>query len=153
MNDVTYRAARAGDIEAMVEFQRLMAEETEGLTLDTGRVRKGIEIAMNDPSLARYFIAEKDGRAVGMLMITFEWSDWRAAMVWWIQSVYVIGEARKQGIYAGLYNHVKEIVKNDPSLGGIRLYVDKRNTPAQQVYARLGMNGDHYQVFEWMKEF
>ncbi|MHB0969456.1 MAG: GNAT family N-acetyltransferase [Thermoanaerobaculia bacterium] len=153
MDDVTYRAARFDDIDAMVEFQRLMAEETEGLTLDTGRVRKGIEIATNDPSLARYFIAEKDGRAAGMLMITYEWSDWRAAMVWWIQSVYVIADARKQGIYAGLYNHVKEIVKNDPSIGGIRLYVDKRNTRAQEVYARLGMNGDHYQVFEWMKEF
>jgi predicted GNAT family acetyltransferase len=74
-------------------------------------------------------------------------------MVWWIQSVYVISEARQKGIYAGLYNYVKEIVKNDSSIGGIRLYVDKRNTRAQQVYARLGMNGDHYQVFEWMKEF
>lgn len=153
MNDVTYRAARLDDIDAMVEFQRLMAEETEGLTLDTVRVQKGIEIAMKDPSLARYFIAESGGRAVGMLMITYEWSDWRAAMVWWIQSVYVIADARKQGIYAGLYDHVKEIVKNDPSIGGIRLYVDKRNARAQKVYARLGMNGDHYQVFEWMKEF
>lgn len=153
MNDVTYRAARAGDIDTIVEFQLRMAEETEGLGLDRQRCTRGVTTAMNDTTLARYFVAERDGDVVGSLMITYEWSDWRSAMVWWIQSVYVVKEARRQGIYAGLYQHVQQIVASDPSLTGIRLYVDRRNSAAQEVYQRLGMNGDHYQVFEWMKEF
>jgi ribosomal protein S18 acetylase RimI-like enzyme len=85
------------------------------------------------------------------LLITYEWSDWRDGVVWWIQSVYVRPDARQKGVYAGLYQHIKELVGNDPEVSGIRLYVDRRNTGAQQVYARLGMNGEHYQVFEWMK--
>jgi len=32
----------------------------------------------------------------------------------------------------------------------LRLYVDTSNTRAQAVYAALGMNGDHYRVFEDM---
>jgi ribosomal protein S18 acetylase RimI-like enzyme len=67
--------------------------------------------------------------------------------------VYVVPECRRQGIYAGLYTHVKELAHADPHVRGIRLYVDRRNTRAQTVYTRLGMNGEHYQVFEWMKDF
>jgi len=88
---------------------------------------------------------------VASLMITPEWSDWRNGMVWWIQSVYVVPELRKQRVYAGLYEHVQRLVRGDDSVKGIRLYVDRRNASAQAVYARLGMNGEHYQVFEWMK--
>ena len=88
---------------------------------------------------------------VASTMITYEWSDWRNGVVWWIQSVYVAPEARGQGVYKGLYAYVQELANDDPNIRGIRLYVDKRNTRAQQVYAKLGMNGEHYQVFEWMK--
>ena len=86
-------------------------------------------------------------------MITYEWSDWRNGNVWWIQSVYVVPEFRGQRVYAGLYEHVQALVEADDALRGIRLYVDRRNVAAQQVYTRLGMNGEHYQVFEWMKTF
>jgi RimJ/RimL family protein N-acetyltransferase len=34
--------------------------------------------------------------------------------------------------------------------GGLRLYVNTANQRAQAVYAALGMNGDHYRVFEDM---
>ena len=60
-------------------------------------------------------------------------------------------EMRGQRIYAGLYDHVKSIAASDPRVRGIRLYVDRRNTAAQEVYRRMGMNGEHYLVFEWMK--
>ncbi len=84
-------------------------------------------------------------------MITFEWSDWRNGNVWWIQSVYVVPVNRGGGIFGGLYRHVQELARQDSNVRGLRLYVDKRNIRAQEVYARLGMNGEHYQVFEWMK--
>ena len=84
-------------------------------------------------------------------MITYEWSDWRNGMVWWIQSVYTVPEFRRRGIYAALYAHIRAQVEPDPAIRGIRLYVDNRNASAQEVYARLGMEGEHYRVFEWMK--
>ncbi len=146
-----YRDASPADANAIIEFQLAMARETEDLELDRATLMRGVHAVFADPTLGRYFVAEEDGLIAASLMITYEWSDWRAGMVWWIQSVYVSPFHRRRGIYAGLYEHVRAIAGRDEAIRGIRLYVDRRNTSAQEVYARLGMNGEHYQVFEWMK--
>ena len=151
MSEVRYREGLPSDATDIVDFQIAMARETEDFDLERAITTKGVHAVFADPSHGRYFIAESGGRAVASLMITYEWSDWRNGMVWWIQSVYVIPELRRQGIYAGLYRHVKSMVDAEPSIRGIRLYVDDRNKSAQEVYTRLGMNGEHYKVFEWMK--
>jgi GNAT superfamily N-acetyltransferase len=151
MCEMTYREAHVTDRDTIVDFQIAMARETEEVALDRDVCTRGVQAVFDDPSRGRYFVAEEDGRVVASLLITYEWSDWRNGVVWWIQSVYVRPENRRQRIYAGLYEHVKQIVDSQQNIRGIRLYVDRRNVPAQQVYTRLGMNGEHYQVFEWMK--
>ena len=150
---IRYREATPSDALVIVDFQVAMARETEELDLDRQVCARGVQAVFEEPSRGRYFVAEDDGRVVASLMITYEWSDWRNGNVWWIQSVYVVPESRQQRVYAGLYSHVQEFVKADDSIRGIRLYVDRRNVRAQQVYTKLGMNGEHYQVFEWMKSF
>lgn len=151
MIETFYRSATIDDTATIVAFQLAMARETEDLELDEAVCTRGVQAVFARTDLGQYYVAEQAGRVVASLMITYEWSDWRNGMVWWIQSVYVSPEARQQGIYAGLYAHVKAIVQADDSLRGIRLYVDERNKRAQAVYTRLGMNGEHYRVFEWMK--
>jgi len=153
MAATVYRPATPADLERVVHFQIAMARETEDLELDRQVCTRGVQAVFRNPSLGQYYVSEKAGEVVGSLLITYEWSDWRDGMVWWIQSVYVTPEARKQGVYAGLYEYVKGLAQADEGVRGIRLYVDQRNTAAQQVYTRLGMNGEHYQVFEWMKSF
>jgi len=147
--EIHYRGGGRDDANAIVDFQQAMARETEEVALDRDVVTRGVQAVFDDPSRGRYFVAVAGGRVVASLLITYEWSDWRNGVVWWIQSVYVVPEFRKRGVYAGLYEHVKQTA--DASVKGIRLYVDRRNTPAQEVYRRLGMNGEHYLVFEWMK--
>ena len=151
MTEVRYREGVPSDADAIIDFQIAMARETEDFDLVREITTRGVHAVFADPSLGRYFVAESDGRTIASLMITYEWSDWRNGVVWWIQSVYVVPEHRKKGVYAGLYQHVKTMVEAEPSIRGIRLYVDNRNTPAQEVYTRLGMQGEHYRVFEWMK--
>ncbi len=152
MTETTCREAVRSDAQVIAEFQSAMALETEGISLDRDVLARGVAAVFDDPSRGRYFVAERDGRVVASLLITYEWSDWRNGTVWWIQSVYVAAEARRQGVYAALYDHVRSLAAADPSIRGIRLYVDNRNRAAAEVYARLGMNGDHYRVFEWMKD-
>lgn len=151
--EIIYRDGERRDRDAIVQFQINMAAETEGISLDRDICTLGVQGVFDQSSRGRYFVAERDGEVVGSLLITYEWSDWRNLMVWWIQSVYVIDALRRQGVYAGLYRHVKSLVESEPSVAGIRLYVDRRNSRAQEVYTRVGMNGEHYQVFEWMKTF
>lgn len=153
MAGFTYRDADRSDAATIVDFQVAMARETEELDLDRDICTLGVAAVFADASKGRYFVAEFDGQVIASLMITLEWSDWRNGVVWWIQSVYVKPEHRGQRVYAGLYEHVKSLVETMPDVRGIRLYVDRRNTRAQEVYRRCGMDGEHYQVFEWMKEF
>lgn len=151
MTNITYRRATRADLELIVEFQIAMALETEELSLDLETCRRGVSAVFDDPTHGQYFVAEIDGAVVGSTLITYEWSDWRNGTVWWIQSVYVAKEARRKGVYAGLYSYLQGLTNASPEICGIRLYVDLRNTSAQEVYTRLGMNGEHYRLFEWMK--
>lgn len=145
------RPGRPEDAGTIVDFQILMARETEGLELDRETVTRGVEAVFADSARGEYWVAESAGRTVGCLLVTSEWSDWRNGRVLWIQSVYVPPELRRLGIYRRLYEHLRERVEASPDLKGIRLYVDKRNVDAQRTYERLGMTREHYELFEWMK--
>jgi GNAT superfamily N-acetyltransferase len=151
MNDrqPTIRLAGAADLEALVAGNMALAEETERVRLDAGTLRQGILALLESRAPGRYWVAELDGRVVGQLLITYEWSDWRNRMVWWIQSVYVVQGVRGGGVMRALYDVARREAMA-AGAGGLRLYVDTSNTRAQAVYAALGMNGDHYRVFEDM---
>ena len=149
--NLTFRKAEPSDALAIVDFQISMAKETEGIDLSRETVMRGVEAVFRRPELGTYYVAADGDRVIGGLLVTFEWSDWRNLMVWWIQSVYVKAEYRRQRVYGSLYKHIRELAEQDRDVGGIRLYVDRRNSVAQGVYTHLGMNGDHYLVFEWMK--
>ena len=146
MNLVITRG-EADDIESIVRFQADMAMESEGTTLDNEKLTKGVTAAINDESKGIYLVARAEGKAIGSLMLTREWSDWNNQWYWWIQSVYVLPDYRKHGVYKAMYSTLKEVAKEN-KVSQIRLYVDKTNHPAQQVYQRLGMHESHYLMYE-----
>lgn len=149
---VNIRPATEADIQFIIDSQLSMAFETEQLRLEPHIVEKGVEAVFNDSGRGFYLLAETGGIRAGCLMVTPEWSDWRNAWVWWLQSVYVLPGNRKSGIFGMMYDYVKNMVMQRIEVSGIRLYVDRTNLRAQQVYTRAGMNGGHYLTFEWMKE-
>ena len=143
------RAAGLGDLDVLVAGNLALAEETERVRLDADTLRQGIRALLESRAPGRYWVAELEGRVVGQLLVTFEWSDWRNRMVWWIQSVYVMPNVRGRGVLRTLYDATRREALASGS-GGLRLYVDTTNVRAQKVYAALGMSGDHYRVFEEM---
>ncbi|TSA36858.1 MAG: GNAT family N-acetyltransferase [Porphyromonadaceae bacterium] len=143
--------AEEKDIQVIADFQVAMASETEGIDLNPETVFRGVSSVFADPTKGFYLVAKEDGRTLGSLMITYEWSDWRVRTVWWIQSLYVIPENRRQGIFKQMYAWLLQKVNRDDSVGGIRLYVDHTNLKAQKVYESLGMDGNHYRFYEFMK--
>jgi ribosomal protein S18 acetylase RimI-like enzyme len=151
--DFFLRTATKDDGDLIVNFQVAMALETEQLTLKKEVVKPGVmEILQQRVSRGEYWMVVKKSTSevVACALWLPEWSEWRNGYVMWIHSVYVLPSERGKGIFRFLYQFLQERVCTDKQLKGLRLYVDKSNTSAQKVYERLGMNGNHYQLFEWI---
>jgi ribosomal protein S18 acetylase RimI-like enzyme len=148
--EISIRIAVENDADALVEFNQAMAFETEHKQLDAQILRSGVEAIFKDERKGFYAVAEADGKIAGGLMITFEWSDWRNKWFWWIQSVYVLPELRGRGVYRKLYDFVKKEAGMREDVCGFRLYVEKENVRAQEVYKKLGMDESYYLMFEEM---
>ena len=148
---ISIRKARPEDASVIIDFQQKMAWETEELTLAITLVTKGVNEVFNNHSRGQYWVAEENGKIVASLLITYEWSDWRNANVWWFQSVYVLPDFRRQGIFRSMYNFIKNEAEKQ-NVAGLRLYVETNNLKAQATYESLGMQSEHYKMYEWLKD-
>ncbi len=138
-------------LEYIMDFQVKMAAETEDLQLDKDIVRSGVFHVFENEHKGYYLVALLNEKIIASLLVLYEWSDWRNGNVLWIHSVYVLPVYRKQGLFRMMFEQLRQDVITDSTLKGIRLYVDKSNVIAQEVYKKLGMNDQHYNLFEWMK--
>ena len=145
---IAVRPARHDDVALMARWAEAMAMETEDKQLDPKTVTRGIRAGLKDPARSHYFMAEIAGEPVGTLMLTYEWSDWRCAWWWWIQSVYVAPGHRRRGVYRALYAHVLALAKARDEVCGLRLYVERGNINAQRTYEFLGMLDAGYRMYE-----
>jgi GNAT superfamily N-acetyltransferase len=148
---ITIRKANPSDASSIIDFQLKMAWETEEMALDPGTVTPGVNAVFEDPSRGQYYVADNNGKVIASLLITCEWSDWRNCNVWWFQSVYVIPESRRQGIFRKMYNYIRHLAE-EQNIAGLRLYVETKNRPAQKTYEALGMSSEHYSFYEWMRK-
>ena len=151
-NQLIIRAANLDDVESIITFSAAMALETENRPLDLARLREGTLSLINTPSYGFFMVAEiRDGeqrRLIGQLMITYEWSDWRNGVFWWIQSVYVDPAWRRRGVFRRIHEAVVSQAKADVKVCGLRLYVEQDNHTAQAVYQRVGLKRSVYKVYE-----
>ena len=147
----TIRVANFADRDHIVAFNQAMALETEKLQLNVPRLQAGVEAVLADPDHGFYLVAEQDDDIIACLMITFEWSDWRNAWWWWVQSVYVRPDCRGGGVYRDLYHHARSLAEGR-NVCGFRLYVDHDNKAAQSTYDALGMSEARYRMFEQLMD-
>jgi GNAT superfamily N-acetyltransferase len=148
---IKIRKATPLDSAEIIDFQQKMAWETEKLLLAVEVVTKGVGAVFGRESLGQYWVAEENGKVVASLLITYEWSDWRNAPVWWFQSVYVLPDHRRKGIFRSMYIHIKEEAEKQ-NVAGLRLYVEINNHRACKTYEALGMTREHYRMYEWLKD-
>lgn len=147
ISNVVIRQATIADAGTIADFNLRLARETEETSLERETVLKGVRALLSDDARGRYFVAESDG-IVGQLMHTREWSDWRNGDIWWIQSVYVHPDVRRQGVFRALYGHLQTLAEADPEVVGIRLYVERDNQTARATYTGLGMTPARYLIME-----
>jgi GNAT superfamily N-acetyltransferase len=144
------RKATTEDATVIIDFQQKMAWETEKMTLVPEIISKGVKAVFENSAHGQYWIAEENNIVLASLLITYEWSDWRNTNVWWFQSVYVLPDYRRTGIFRSMYSHIKNEADKQ-GVAGLRLYVESNNSRAQKTYEALGMMSEHYTMYEWLK--
>jgi len=142
------RPAMSDDADSIAEFNCRLAMESEGRSLEPATIAAGVRTVLEGRGEAEYLIAESDGCAIGQLMLTREWSDWRNGWFYWIQSVFVVPEQRRQGVFSRLYQEAVTRVEARTDTVGLRLYVEAHNQKAQETYLKLGMRVTGYEVLE-----
>lgn len=140
--------ARPGDIPAIVAFNAALARETEHKELPLDILTRGVTRMLQKPEYGQYYVAQVEGRVVGCMMFTYEWSDWRDGLIYWLQSVYVLPEYRRQGVFRALLSAVEAKAQSSPDVCGVRLYVERDNAPAQATYRKHGLAATPYLVME-----
>ena len=150
-NSLIIRRGILEDVPTLVEFNIAMARETENKTLDRLTVQRGVRAMFDGRGDGFYLVAQvagSDSRVVGALMVTYEWSDWRNAWFWWLQSVYVHPDYRRRGVFRSLYQALQQEAESRSDVCGLRLYVERENDNAQQTYQALAMNESPYFLYE-----
>ena len=149
-NEIVIRIGKTEDADVLAQANIAMAWETEQKRLDPGTIARGVRAVLSDPQYGFYVVATIDGQIAGSLLITFEWSDWRSALIWWIQSVYVQPPYRRCAVFRKLYQFVEAQAAQRPDVCGIRLYVEQANAIAKHAYADAGMQETTYRIYEKM---
>ena len=144
---IIVRLANAADMPNLCAWNAAMAWETERKVLEPARLQRGVAGVLAQPARGFYLMAESGANAVGSLLVTYEWSDWRCGDFWWIQSVYVVAAARRHGAFRALYAATEQRAREAGAVG-LRLYADIDNSTAQATYASLGMHRCHYAMYE-----
>lgn len=146
--NITVRDATSADIDAIVGYNQRLAGETEGKSLDPAVIRAGVRRGFSSPEMCRYFVAEAGGRVIGTTMLTYELTDWRDGVIWWLQSVFIEPEFRRHGVFRTIYRHIENLARRHPDVRGLRLYVHRDNARAMKTYEALGMEKAEYELYE-----
>ncbi len=140
------RRAELKDLDQLVEFTAAEAREAEGHSKTTQTLMKGIKAAIEDNSIALYWVLmNSDNQVVGSASALKEWSDWNAGYYWWIQSMYIIPNYRGKGNLDLLLDAIRSEMSEQNGLE-LRLYVHENNEAAIRAYRKANFTFSKYRI-------
>ena len=140
------RLATSDDAAVIASHNVALANESEGYSLDQDTALEGVTMLLQQAEKGFYMVAEDGDVLIGQVMITFEWSDWRARDIWWLQSIYVKPQWRRKGVMRALISAVSRLAAKQ-HVHELRLYVHMDNDAAIQAYRHMQMQKLTYFVF------
>ena len=144
---ITVRRGLQKDLPQLLQLTKDLAKETEnGLVLDdallTVGVGRGLSTTPDDAASPIYFVGiassdQGDEQIVGFLAISPEWSDWWATWYWWVISVFVDANRRRQGVATLLFEAMQQEA-DTIGVQTVNLRVETANAAAQTFYHNIG---------------
>ena len=133
---VRIRPAVVSDRAAVHELLTAQLVEHQ-LPAEPARIGRGLDAAFRPGSPAWLFLAEQDGRAVGVFLANQIVSVEKGGETLWIEELYVTPGARRRGVARAMLDHVA----NEARRRGLRA-LDLEVVPSQQaafaLYRSLG---------------
>ena len=144
---ITVRRGLQKDLPQLLQLTKDLAKETEnGLVLDdallTIGIGRGLSTTPDDAASPIYFVGiassdQGDEQIVGFLAISPEWSDWWATWYWWVISVFVDANRRRQGVATLLFEAMQQEA-DTIGVQTVNLRVETANADAQTFYHNIG---------------
>ena len=141
------RNAKIEEAELIAKYNREAAVEAGNNPLNYDKSIKWVKYIIKNPNSWFFLVFEKEEKVVSILLVTFEWSDWRNGNWYLIQSVFTLPEYRKQWCFKALLKKVKNISSEDINSCWLKLEVRNDNLRAQTVYKNIWFNDSEHQVF------
>ncbi len=148
-----FQIKRAGKehLDILVDFNMKLAIETENRPLNLETLTKSMNAILEDERKGVYLILFEGEEALGQIAYVYEWSTWRNANYMWLTDLYIKPEHRKRGLFKIIYQHVMRLYEENPSVLGLRFYVDKGNTSVVPIYKKVGWKESNYDLWEIKK--
>ena len=133
--------------EDLARFNTEMAWETEGKKLIKETITSGCRNLILQPKFGSFFTAIQDKKAIGNLLTTYEYNVALYKPIYWIQSVFVEKSHRGKGVFKSLFNKAINEARSK-KIYSVKLYVEKTNEKAKEVYQKLGMSNNDQEIYE-----
>ncbi|MEP0856683.1 GNAT family N-acetyltransferase [Trichocoleus sp. DQ-U1] len=149
MTEANFKLAEKSDSETLVEFIREFYK-FEHLNFDESIVRKALAKILHDDSLGRMWLIQHGDKAIGYIVLTFGYSLEFRGRDAFIDELYIRESYRGQGVGMSVIQFIESLC---PSLGiqALHLEVERKNTPAQNLYRKVGFKDrDRYLMTKWI---
>jgi len=131
-----FRAATQADLDGMVLLiERLFTVEPD-YVFDAAKVKRGLELLQTREDAAALWVAELDGRLVGMCSAQIVISTAEGGASAWVEDVVVSPDLRGHGIGRRLLDAVTAWAARR-GIGRLQLLADRDNAAALAFYRRL----------------
>lgn len=140
------RKAVSQDVDALVDFNTRLSLEQSNRALDPVKVRLGVSHLLENPDEGVYYICEINNQPVGFLMAFFEWSDWRAGNLYYVESAYTLPDFRNQEVFKSLFRQAYEDAKAENT--AVRVLIPESSPISSECFTKLGLSESHYSILE-----
>jgi GNAT superfamily N-acetyltransferase len=136
--------------ELVIDMVINLAVETENKKLDRELIYQSVLELVNTPNFGFYQLSFSGETICGMNLVTYEYNIKLSKKVIWLQTVYVDKQFRSKGVFKGLLGKLCEITRNTDEnfYNRLKLYMEKDNQTAHQVYLKSGFRVTEDILFE-----